>query len=70
MESRYAVRWVRYSGETIRIEDMTDLELVRAHHSLEREDVSDPVAGALLDAIAEEAERRVGVPAGEHREAA
>ena len=70
MESRYSVKWVRHSGQTIRIEDMTDLEVVRAHHALEREDVSDPVAGPLLDAIAIEAERRLNPMFEGQREAA
>ena len=70
MESRYSVKWVRHSGQTIRIEDMIDLELLRAQHVLEREDVSDPVAGALLDAISNEVERRVNPLIERQREAA
>ena len=70
MDSRYSVRWTSFTGESIRIEDMTNLDLVRAHRTLEREDASDPVADALLDAIADEAGRRTGMVTEEQREAA
>ena len=47
MDSRYSVRWVRRSGETVTIETMSDMELAAARHLLEREDPFDPVAAAL-----------------------
>ena len=63
MDSRYDVKWVRRSGETIAIESMSDLELAAARHMLEREDPFDPVAATLFDAVAEELERRMQEPA-------
>jgi len=63
MESRYSVKWVRRSGESVAIESMSDLELATARHMLEREDPFDPVAASMFDAVAEELNRRMNDPA-------
>ena len=65
MDSRYSVRWVRRSGETVTIETMSDMELAAARHLLEREDPVAPVAAALFDAVADELDRRASAPVSE-----
>ncbi|HTM58653.1 MAG TPA: hypothetical protein VL123_09585 [Candidatus Udaeobacter sp.] len=60
MDSRYSVRWMRRGGEVVAIEDLDDLELIVARERLDREDGSDPVAAAMLDAVRDELHRRKG----------
>ena len=63
MKSRYPVRWRRRSGETVAIEQMSDIELAAARHILEREDAIDPIAALLFDAVTEELRGRSAAPA-------
>ena len=58
MDSAYTVSWKRASGERVAIEQLEQHELEAALHLLEREDVSDPVADALREAVASEVLRR------------
>lgn len=58
MNSRYAVGWRRSNGSDVKIEQMSDSELLGAWQMLQREDASDPIASALYDAISEEMDQR------------
>jgi hypothetical protein len=58
MDSAYGVSWRRANGERVAIEQLEQHELEAALHLLEREDVSDPVADALHEAVASEVLRR------------
>jgi len=58
MRSAYTVSWRRANGERVAIEQLEQHELEAALHLLEREDVSDPVADALREAVASEVLRR------------
>jgi hypothetical protein len=58
MDSAYGVSWRRANGERVAIEQLEQHELEAALHLLEREDVSDPVADSLREAVASEVLRR------------
>jgi hypothetical protein len=58
MDSAYGVSWRRANGDRVAIEQLDQRELEAALHLLEREDVSDPVADALREALASEVLRR------------
>ena len=57
MQSRYGVTWVRRDGTRVAIEQLGADELREARLTLLREDLEDPVALALFDAVSAELAR-------------